>query len=215
MDLRRLFEEERASVHDVVPREAGRVRPSRTIRIANSTCQRSYPSPMKRLLLLLALALTAACSAEQTPPAPPVLELPNDPPLVVRPNPVPVSMPADCFMYADFVLDASLGLSVPTTRADAEQRTNPVGNLPAPDAVVLGRLTMKMRDRYGDPVQSRPVWVVYRIGPPSKLPSGGGFNPGAPPTARPVYVSTASVTVLDALNGEHLWATGCGIKELE
>jgi hypothetical protein len=74
---------------------------------------------------------------------------------------------------------------------------------------------MNLQDSHGSLVQSRPVWVVYRIGPPSKLPSGGAFIPGAPPTTRPVYVSTASITVLDAVTGDHLWAMGCGIEELK
>lgn len=169
---------------------------------------------MKRLLFLLTLALTAACSVERTTPIPPVLELPSDPPFVIHPNPVPVSMPADCFIRTDFVLDTSSVPSVPTTRADAERRTDPVGNRPAADAVVLGRLTMNLQDRHGSLVQARPVWVVYRTGLLSK-PSGHVRIPAAsPPTARSVYVFTASVTVFDANTGDHLWATLCGIKEL-
>ncbi len=45
----------------------------------------------------------------------------------------------------------------------------------------------------------------------NKLPSGGPFIPGAAPTTRPVYISTASITVVDALSGEAFWGMGCGI----
>lgn len=170
---------------------------------------------MNRFLLLVALALLTACSVELPPAAVPVNELPSDPPIVARPNPPLASMPADCFMRSDFVLDTTSLPTVPITRAEVELRTNPFGDRPMPVAVVLARLTMSLTDRHGNPLQSRPVWVVYRTGLMSKLPSGGPLIPGGGPvTTRPIYRSTASVTVLDAVTGEGIWATSCGIVQI-
>ena len=117
-------------------------------------------------------------------------------------------------MRADVVLDTTSPPTVPITRAEVEQRTNPLGDRPAPDAVLLARLTMNLQDGHGIPILSRPVWVVYRTGMMNKLPGGGFYIPGANATARPVYRSTASVAVIDAMTGEGLWATDCGIVQV-
>lgn len=165
---------------------------------------------MKVLLLLLPVALTAACASQTPVPETSAPDLPNDPRIVIRPNPVQASMPSDC-VRPDFVLDTTSPPSVPITRSQVEQRTDPLGDRPTPLAVVLGRVTMNLQDSRGDLIRSRPAWVVYRTGMMNRLPSGRPFSPGASPTSRPVYLSTASIAVVDATTGEGLWAMACGI----
>jgi hypothetical protein len=119
-------------------------------------------------------------------------------------------MPSDC-VRSDFVLDTASPPTVPVTRSQVEQSTDPLGDRPAPLAVVLGRLTMNLQDSRGDLIRSRPAWVVYRTGMMNKLPSGGPVFPGASPTTRAVYLSTASIAVVDATTGEGIWGIACGI----
>jgi len=121
-------------------------------------------------------------------------------------------MPADCLTgRPDLVVDTTAALVVPTTAAEIERLTNPLQNRPAPAAIVLAQVTMHLQEQNGRWIDQRPAWVVYRTGEMNKLPSGGPFIPGAAPTTRPVYMSTASITVVDALTGEAFWGMGCGI----
>ena len=169
---------------------------------------------MRRLLAVAGLAVFCACAGAT--PQPQLTASPSvGPHTIVRTNPAPASMPADCLSARpDLVVDTTPGLNVPTTVTEVERLTNPIGNRPAPDAIVLAQVTMNLQDRNGHWIAQRPAWVVYRTGEMSKLPSGGPFKPGASPTTRPVYMSTASVTVVDAFTGEAFWGMLCGIVQV-
>jgi hypothetical protein len=174
---------------------------------------------MKRSLLLLALVLTAACSAESPTPVPPtVLELPNDPPIVVKHDPVPLSLPGDCGGALRALIDTASPLAAPITRADVEQRTNPLGTRPAPVIAMLGRVSLSFLDRDANPITERPAWVLYWTGEMTSPPSGGPFiprQPGVTLPPRPVWMSTTSMAVIDAVTGEMLAGAQCGMTRVE
>jgi hypothetical protein len=134
---------------------------------------------MKFLRVLLAFTLIAACTSQTAVPQPTALDLPDDPRIVVTANPISASMLSDC-VRSDFVLDTASPPTVPVTRAQVEQSADPLGDRPAPLAVVLGRLTMNLQDSRGDLIRSRPAWVVYRTEMMNKLPRGAGFSRALP-----------------------------------
>lgn len=166
---------------------------------------------MRRLIAAAGLAVFSACAGAMPQPEPTVSPSVG-PEAALRVNPAPATMPADCLIgRPDLVVDVNAALNVPTTATQVERLTNPLGNRPVPDAIVLAQLTMHSQDRNGNWIDRRPAWVVYRTGEMNKLPSGGPVIPWASPTTRPVYRSTASITAVDALTGEVFWAMMCGI----
>jgi hypothetical protein len=172
---------------------------------------------MRRLSLLLALALTAACSAEQTTPAPPVLELPNDPRIVVRHDPTPLSLPGDCGADLHATINTAPPLAAPIGRAEVERRTNPFGSRPAPVIAMLGRVSLNFTVD-GNPIDARPAWVLYWTGEMTHLPSSGPFippQPGVTPPPRAVWISTTSMAVIDAVTGEAIVGVQCGLTLVE
>src|SRR5438552_9666325 len=87
-------------------------------------------SGMRHLAWIATLALLSACIPEQSHPEPTVFLPSLVPQIAAHPNPAPASMPADCAMRADFVLDTTSPPMVPVTPAEVEQRTNPLGDRP-------------------------------------------------------------------------------------
>ena len=174
---------------------------------------------MKRsFLLLLAVGMAAACSAETPTPVPAVHDLPIDPRIAVRHDAVPLSLPEDCGGRLHALIDTTSPLAAPITRADVEHRTNPRGDRPTPVIAMLGRVTLNFVDRDANPIQARPAWVLYWTGQMSRLPSGGPFippQPGVTLPPRPVWMSTTSMAVIDAVTGEILVGVQCGLKRVE
>jgi hypothetical protein len=171
---------------------------------------------MGRASLLLALALTAACSAEQTTPAPPVLELPNDPRIVVRHDPTLLSLPGDCGASLHATIDTT-PLAVPISRAEVELRTNPLGSRPAPVIAMLGRVSLNFTVD-GNPIEARPAWVLYWTGEMTRPPSGGPFiphQPGVTLLPQPERIYTTSMAVIDAVTGEAIVGAQCGVTYIE
>jgi hypothetical protein len=127
---------------------------------------------------------------------------------------MPLSLSGDC-ARPDVLLDtASPGTAV-VSEVDAERRSGGMGDGRPADSAVLGRVTMATSDSHGNPIQARTAWVLYWSGLMHKLPSGGPPNKiGANPTTRPVFYSTASLMVIDALTGDALVAEGCGVTRI-
>jgi hypothetical protein len=172
---------------------------------------------VRRLLFLLVLVLASACSAELSTPAPPELELPNDPRIVVRHDLVPLSLPGDCGSALHALIDTTSPLAAPITLADVERRTSALGNRPAPVIAILGRVSLNFTVD-GNPVEARPAWVLYWTGEMTHLPSGGPFippQPGITPPPRQVWMSTTSMAVFDAVTGETLVGVQCGLTRVE
>ena len=116
------------------------------------------------------------------------------------------------------LIDTSSPLVAPITTMDIERRTNPLGNRSAPVIAMLGRVSLNFSDHDGNPIQARPAWVLYWTGEMSRLPSGGPFiprQPGVTPPARPVWISTTGMSVIDAATGNILVGVQCGLRQVE
>ena len=179
----------------------------RTTADASGVVRSVRPSGLAAFILI-----ALGCTPIASPPAPA-----TPAPTAVESVPslqqsLPAGVPADCDRPTVRLEFGQLP-SVPTAPSDAVRQTDLYGYRPAPVAVVLARASWAGQDVHGVFVSRRPVWLVYRTGLMNSLPSGGVYLKDASP--RPtVTLSTAIVSIVDAVSGEGLMEIGCGLIEV-